>query len=182
MKQKIFAAAVFALVCTTVAAEERLRIFEQRELAVAVPKGWSYDASRNDRTGVQTMTFTAHDREAVLLISFFPDPANALATKKAVLTKIEETLSPMLQGAVEKAVVTKMVDTSDGVAGHTTFTDRKLVGRDVSPGEWRTATAGIRSWPGAFAMFTLLSNDPKSATSATALDIALKGVAEVQQP
>ena len=173
---------LFALLWAAAAfgANRTVEIFQGRQVTIAAPTGWTFEATRDEKTGVQTMVLDDPSGEIKLALSFLPDSTNRLASKAAVEAQMQAVFADMLQGAVEtemKIVITEAP--GGGFEGHTIFTDRQFIGREIPKDERRLATAGIRSWPGFFAVFTILSNDSTSDAYNAALKLVQSGVTAV---
>jgi len=136
-----------------------------------VPDGWSFKESRDAKNGLQTAMLGDASGEIVLQISFFPDAANKFGTKAAIEAEIRRDFTDMLEGAVERELRVVTTETAGGFESHAVFTDRRFAKGEVPPSERRMATPGLRSMPGAFIVFTLLSNQTDSAAYKTALDV-----------
>lgn len=148
-----------------------LTIFQQRQVSIAVPDGWTYAESRDAKTGVQTATIDDPSGEIQLSVSFFPDQAKRLATKAALEKQMRALFAEYVPGSVEQKMNFTFTETSDGIEGHVVFTDRALAGKEIPKDQRLVSTTGMRSWPGAYAFFTLLSNQTKSEAYAQALKI-----------
>ena len=157
-----------------------LTVFQGRKISTALPAGWSYDTSRDPRTGVQTIAIGDPTGEIELSLSFFPDSQNRLASQQALEAEIRRDTDFYLEGAVEKAASITFFRSTDRLGGYAVFTDRSLVGRKVPPSQRLYSTVGIRSWDGAFLLFTLLSNSRDSASYAQALELVRVGVSEAR--
>jgi hypothetical protein len=176
---RLLALALVLFVATQLAAATRtIRIFEKRQIVIAVPEGWKFNNTKDNQTGVQTVTFDDRAETVDLRASFLPDSENHLATREALEARMRETFAPMLEGSVEKEMEFTFRDTADGTLGYTVFTDKKLVDGDVPPNEWRYATVGIRSWPGVAMNFTILSNDLDSEAYKKALEVVTSGLGQ----
>lgn len=148
-----------------------LSIFQQRQISIAVPDGWTYAESRDERTGVQTATIGDPSGEIQLSISFLSDQANRLATKPALEKQMRTLFEEYVSGSVEQKMTFTYAETADGIEGHVVFTDRSLAGKEIPKDQRLVSTTGLRSWPGVYAFFTLLSNQTRSEAYATALEI-----------
>jgi hypothetical protein len=174
----------FALlfVCAHAFAEVKsITIFQNRRIAVDVPEGWTYSDSKDGDTGVQTVLVEQEDG-VKLAASFLPDSENRLAKRDAMEGLMKQAFSDMLAGAVEKEMRITYVNTADGYAGLTVFTDKKLEGvKEVPPDERRYATSAVRRWPGVMMMVTILSNNTNSPAYQQALTLLSKGFQQVSK-
>ena len=151
-------------------------IFQGRPVTVAAPEGWTYAESRDKETGVQTLELADPSGEVKVALSFFPDEENRLGSKAAIESFMRKAFAGMLETAVEREMKIVSSEVAGGFEGHTVLTDKKYVGRDVPKEQRRLATVGIRSWPGAFGLFTVLSNESESAAYKSALELIRSGV------
>jgi hypothetical protein len=166
--------------------EKTVVIFENRQLAIALPRNWTFSESRDTRTGVQTIAIADAKGEIELQVSFLPDPEGRLASREALEGEMQKAFTPYLEDAVEKGMKFVVFDGPDGVGGYTTFTDRRFVGQKVPDGERLLSTTGMRSWPGVHLIFTLLSNSADTGTYREALELVRTGIrqtskAQIQQ-
>jgi hypothetical protein len=151
-------------------------IFQGRPVTVAVPDGWTFAESRESGTGIQTLALEDPTGEIKLRLSFFPDSENRLGSKEAIEAAMKKYFAAILSGAVEREMKIVSSDAPGGSEGHAVFTDKQFAGREVSKNERRLATTGMRSWPGVFGLFTVLSNQSESAAYKTALEVVRAGV------
>lgn len=161
-------------------AEERsVAIFEGRKISASVPKGWKFGEASDPRTGVQTLEWLDPSGEVQLDISFLPDSKGRLATRAGLEAEMKRTFPFYLAEAVEREMKFTSLETADGRCEYTSFTDRRLVGREIPEGERLISTTGIRSWKGVYLLFTLLSNSRDTEAFRRALEIVRSGVKEV---
>lgn len=164
---------------TASAAQPRtITIFQQRQIAIPVPDGWTFADSRDDKTGVQTVTLKDRSGEIELSVSFFPDQANRLSTKAGLEKQMRTLFAEYVAGSVEGKMNLTFRETADGIMGHAVFTDRELAGHEIPKDQRLNSTTGLRSWSGVYAFFTLLSNQTKSDAYATALELVRSGMQE----
>lgn len=157
---RILPAALLLLLAVSALAGEEPSVIE-----VAAPPGWTLSAGRDKNS------FHLTSGTTVLDASIYPDEKNAMATKEALEGLMRQSFGHMLEGAVQTEMTFAFADTPGGFMGHTVFTDKKWVGREIPKNEWRHATAGVRRWPNAFVHFTILSNDLESEEYRQALDV-----------
>lgn len=174
----LLALALVAATRLAVAETKSVEIFEGREISVEVPSGWQSMHSRDDSSGVQTLSFEDPRGEIKLDISFFPDTKERLATREGVEAEMRSAFRTYRAAAVEREMKFTFVDEIDGFCGYTSFTDRSLVGKTPPTGERLISTTGIRSWKGAYLMFTLLTNSVDSKPYREALAIVTKNLRE----
>jgi hypothetical protein len=171
------------LMAGAVNAEERLvTIFERRQISVSVPTGWRFEESRDSKTGVQTVEIVDPKREIQLNASFLPDPEGRLAARGGLEAEMRRVFAFYLTGSVEREMKFTSLDVPGGVGAYTSFTDSALVGRKVPNGEHLISTIGIRSWKGAYLIFTLLSNSRDTDPYLKALEIIRAGLKEAREP
>jgi hypothetical protein len=133
------------------AVTKTIRIFDKRQIVIAVPEGWKFNLTKNGDVPVIHLEDRA---DAVNLdASFFPDADNELATEEALEARMRDLFAP-----VDAETTFTFTKTSDGVEGHAHLGD---------------ATKGIRSWPGVYLVFTITGDDAK------ALEIVTNALREV---
>jgi hypothetical protein len=178
---RTFVLLALALVVATrlaVAETKSVEIFEGREISVEVPEGWQSMHARDATTGVQTLSFEDPRGEIKLDISFIPDSEGRLATRAGLEAQMRSAFSDYKAGAVEREMKFTFVEVVGGLCGYTSFTDRSLVGKKPPAGERLISTTGIRSWKGAYMIFTLLTNSVDSKPYRDALTIVTKDLRE----
>jgi hypothetical protein len=182
MRIRSLLSAALLFVCAHAFAEVKsVTIFQDRRITVDVPEGWTYSDSRDGDTGVQTLLVEQADG-VKLEASFLPDSENRLEKRDAMEGLMKQAFGDTLEGAVEKEMRITFVDTADGYAGLTVFTDKKLEGvKEVPPDERRYATSAVRRWPGVMMIVTVLSNDTNSPAYQQALTLLSKGIRQVSK-
>jgi hypothetical protein len=142
----------------TFAATRTIRIFDKRQIVIAVPEGWKFNVSKHNQTGVHTVTI--EERDGVKLTgSFFPDANNELATDEALEARMRDLFAP-----VSDETKFEFTETVDGRAGYAVMGN---------------ATKGVRSWPGAFLVYTISAEDRESESYAKAVEVIREGLREV---
>jgi hypothetical protein len=153
------------------AKEESLIIFGERRVMIAVPDGYVFSSSRDDR-GIITAKITDPKQKVDLAVYFLPDPNGKLTTEDGQNSFVAELCQPYAEGSVEKSYDFKALEPRTGSGTYCVFTDASLVGKfPFPPGEFLNITNGVKSWPGCFMVFTLLSNDTTSKEYQTALKL-----------
>jgi len=153
------------------AKEESLILFQDHHLMIAVPEGYLFSSGRDDR-GIISVKVTDPREKIDLQVSFFPDANNRLATEDGQTSSVAELCQPYAEGSVEKSYDFKPLDPSAGSGTYCVFTDASLVKKMPFPrGEFLNVTCGVKSWPGCYLIFTLLSNDTTSKEYQTALKL-----------
>jgi hypothetical protein len=176
-----FAAAFTAAAASAVslASVKSISIFQGRRISTSVPEGWSFSDTVDKRNGVQTIEIRDPAGEIELSVSFFPDTEGRLSTKAAIEAEIRKDTDFYLSGSVEREIAIVPLGSSKDLGAFAVFTDRNLVGKAIPSTERLYSTVGIRSWDGAFLLFTLLSNSRDAERYRTALDIVRTGIVEV---
>jgi uncharacterized membrane protein YgcG len=162
--------------------ERRVSIFQERQISVSVPTGWRLEESRDPRTGIQTLRLVDPRSEIRVDVSFFPDPEDRLVTREGLEAEMRKAFAFYLTGAVEREMKFASLDVTSGIGEYTFFTDRSLSGREIPEGERLISTVGIRSWKGAYLIFTLLSNSRDAVPYRLALEFIRTGLKEVSGP
>ena len=160
------------------AADRPVEILGGRKISVAVPKDWTFTESREPKTGTQALNWRDPSGQVRLDISFYPDDNGWVGTREGLEAEMDKVFVFYRDGAVEKEKKSVNLKPASGIGAYMTFTDRSLVGKELPPGEHRISTTGIRSWKGAYLVFTLLSNSRDSAPYLQALEIVRSGVKE----
>jgi len=161
---------------------KQVTIFENRIVTVHVPAKWRMDEVREPTTGVQTVELADPDATVNLQLSFFPDSEGKLTSRENLEAKMRQVFAPYLRQSVEQDMKITVESTRDGIMGFTSFTDRSLIGKPIPKGEHLISTTGIRSWKGAYLLFTLLSDSPEVETRTTAMDVVRHGLDQTAGP
>jgi len=155
----------------TAAKEESLIIFQEHRVTIAVPDGFVFSSSRDDH-GVVMAKITDAKQKVDLSVYFMPDPQGKLTTEDGQNSFVAELSQPYAEGSVEKSYDFKPLEPHVGSGTYCVFTDASLKGKfPFPPGEFLNITNGVKSWPGCFMVFTLLSNDTTSKEYLTALKL-----------
>ncbi len=161
---------------------QSIRAFQQREILIPVPPRWILREEQKEYLPVSVVTITHSSNEVMLMASFFPDTTGKMVSRKACEKLLQEDWEKNPKGgrkiALEKNPNIRFCKTPDGMAAWYSLTDSTLVGRDIPPNQWLYVTSAIRSWKGAFAHFTILSNSLDSEEYHLAKDLALSGIME----
>jgi hypothetical protein len=176
---RVLAALILLLSAGGVGAAERpVEILGGRKLSVQVPKDWTFEEVRDPKSGIPALRWLDPSGEIRLDVSFFPDANGWVSTREGLDAEMEKIFTFYRDGAVEKEKKAVNLKPASGIGAYMSFTDRSLVGKKLPPGERLISTTGIRSWKGAYLVFTLLSNSRDSAACRQALDIVRSGVKE----
>lgn len=138
--------------------EETVFLFENRRVAVAVPDGFGFASSKDDR-GLITVRLADRKEKASLQITFLPDGEGRFATARSRKEFIHENFQEYVGASVEKAMQFEELEPKEGSGTYCVFTDANLVGKTkLPPGEFQHSTTGVKAWPGVVAVFTVMSN------------------------
>jgi hypothetical protein len=164
------------------ASSELITIFEGRRVDVPVPLGWTFEDKLDPKTGIRAVVLKDPKNEVQLDVSFLPDPEGRMGTRQTLEDEARRLFSAYLSQAVETEVKLTSFNSRDGIGVYASFTDRTLDPKHIPEGEKLMSTTGIRSWSGAYLLFTLLANSADSASYKTALQLAKSGISEVKSP
>ena len=138
-------------------AEQSVFLFENRRVSIALPDGFGLVTTKDER-GLLTVRIANPADTANLQITFVPDSDGQLASSRGRMELMVRAFQAYVEGSVEKAMQFEELQPKAGSGTFCTFTDAKLVGsKELPPGEFRLATAGVKAWPGVGAVFTLFS-------------------------
>lgn len=168
-----------ALVAKEKARDETLILFEQRRVAIAVPVGFVF-TSNKDEQGFITARLSDPKDKVSLQISFLPDSEGEYSTARGRKELMVKSFQQFVTGSVEQAMQFEELEPRTGAGTFCVFTDSSLVGKaKLPPGEYLNSTAGIKSWRGCFAVFTLMSNDTKSDEYRAAMKVLRESLSEL---
>lgn len=180
-----FVAAALLLALTPAARPlepQTVTLFEGRQISVPVPEGWKYEEGQDPHHGIPTVRIEAPKEEIVLEVSFFPDPDGRLASREDLETEARRLFDFYLETSVEKEMRPTSFETPDGLGIYTSFTDSKLDPKKIPEGEKLISTTGIRSWKGAYMIFTLLTDTTGSSAYKKALELVRSGIRQTKAP
>jgi hypothetical protein len=173
---------VLALAPAVSAKEETLILFQDHNLTIDVPEGYLFSSGRDER-GIISVKISDPKEKIDLQVSFFPDAKNRLATEEGQMSSVAELCQPYAEGSVEKSYDFKALEPQSGTGTYCVFTDASLVKKmPFPPGEFLNVTCGVKSWPGCYLIFTLLSNDTTSKEYQTAMKLVKASFAEKPDP
>ncbi len=160
---------------------QSLQIFQQRQIFVPTPAGWTYRVEGGAFSMVPTFSLTHNSNEVNVLVSVFPDAARKMDSFEAIehFVRFSWEQLPDRQTAVDKVLRIEKASNGHGKTVWHKYTDGALVGLPIPPNQWLHVTKGIRAWGGLFLQFTVLSNSLESADYRLGRDIALSGVREL---
>jgi hypothetical protein len=162
--------------------EETIPLFENHQVTISVPAGFSC-ARNKDQRGL-TAVHIAHPKDkASLQITFFPDPDGQMTTPRAQKELMHETFFSYVETSREKAMQFVDLEPRAGKGTYCVFTDAGLIGKaPYPPGDFLHVTAGVKAWPGVFAVFSIFSNDTTSAEYRELLNTLRDSVQEKAAP
>jgi hypothetical protein len=141
--------------------ELSVALSENREVNVAVPEGFKFEAGNEDSGPV--MKLSDEKMSVTLDVQFLPDPERRFGNARARKEQMNELFFSFVESSTEKAMQFEELDPKVGAGTYCVFTDAKLVGKtSLPPGEYLHLTVGIKAWPGVIAIFRCFSNDTKS--------------------
>ncbi len=138
--------------------EETVFLFENRKVTVAVPDGFGFASSKDER-GLITVRLADRKEKASMQITFLPDGEGQFATARGRKEFMHENFQEYVGASVEKVMQFEELDPKEGSGTYCVFTDANLVGKTkLPPGEFQHSTTGVKAWPGVVAVFTVMSN------------------------
>ena len=159
------------------AKEETLTVFDQRHVVIAVPEGFAFSFSQ-DAKGITTVLLANPAHQIELQLAFLPDAPALLVDEEQRKGFIAKAFLPYAEGSVEKSFDFQALAPRASAGTYVVFTDASLVGKLPPPGQFLRVTCGIKAWPGAFVVFTLLSNETTSRDYHAALTLLRESVQE----
>lgn len=163
-------------------APRTVTVFEARQFSMPVPHGWTCEESRDADRGLQTLLLEAPGKEVILQVTFLPDPDGRVSKRSGLEAEARRILAPFLESSVERVIDLTFVDAPDGTSAYGKFTDGKLDPKHIPEDEKLISVTGLRSWKGAYALFTVLTNSTDSGAFKKALEIATSGLRQVKAP
>jgi hypothetical protein len=162
--------------------EETLSLFENRKVTVAVPDGFEAVVHKGDE-GIHQVVLSDAKKRVSLDIVFLPDPEEKFKQARPRREMLAEQFSDYVDSSTEKGMQFEELQPRTGAGTYCVFTDAKLIGKtDLPPGEYLHVTAGLKTWPGVFALFRLFSNDTTSPEYAAAMKLLRESVEEKLSP
>ncbi len=169
------------LVCTPVFAkpqEETVFLFQNRKVTVLVPDGFGFASNKSDR-GIMTLELVDPKDRVRMQITFLPDLEGRFAAARTQKEFMNETFHDFVDTSVEKAMQFEELEPKTGSGTYCVFTDAKLVGKTkLPPGEYLHSTAGLKTWPGVVAVFTVFSNEITSKEYQSVMTMLRQSVQE----
>lgn len=162
--------------------EQTIALTVDRKVVLAVPNGFTLNAGTAD-TGAVAVKLASVNDGVTLEVQFMPDPEGKYAGARARKELINELFIQFVESSTEKAMQFEELDPRTGAATYCIFTDASLVGKtELPPGEYRHFTAGVKVWPGVFAVFRCFSNDTNSVEFKAMLEMLRSSVDEKPVP
>ena len=162
--------------------EETVFLFENRRLALAVPDGFGYASSKDER-GLINVQLAAPKDKATLHLLFIPDPEREFANARTRKEKMVDLFQEYVDSSTEKGMQFEELEPRTGVGTFCVFTDAKLAGKtEFPPGEYLHFTTGLKVWPGVVAIFRLFSNDTNSSEYKALMKMLRESVQEKPVP
>lgn len=162
--------------------EETLSLFENRKVVVAVPEGFDFVVNKGDG-GIQQVMLHDPKKRVSLDIVFLPDPEEQFKPARPRREMLAEQFSDYVDSSSEKGMQFEELEPRTGAGTYCVFTDAKLIGKtDLPEGEYLHLTAGLKTWPGVFAVFRLFSNDTSSAEYQAAMKLLRESLEEKLSP
>ena len=161
---------------------ETLTLFENRKVVVAVPEGFACTVNQGD-AGIYQVVLSDANKRVSMDIVFLPDPEEQFNQARARREMVAEQFGEYVDSSSEKGMQFEELQPRIGAGTYCVFTDAKLVGKpELPPGEYLHVTAGLKAWPGVFALFRLFSNDTSSAEYQAAMNLLRESVQEKLGP
>lgn len=162
--------------------EQKVALSEDREVVVAVPEGFSFEAG-TAQSGAVSMKLAAEGNAVTLDVEFLPDPEGKFASARARREQMYELFASFVDSSTEKAMQFEELNPRTGAATYCVFTDAGLVGKTkMPPGEYLNLTVGVKTWPGVLAVFRCFSHDTTSASYQAVLEMLKQSLDEKPVP
>ena len=182
---QVLLSGAFALAAVAAAGaqrEENVFLFGNRKVAVAVPAGLGFASNKDDR-GLITVRIGHPQDKISAQITFLPDPDGQYATARARKEFMNENFQGYVGSSVEKAMQFEELEPRVGAGTYCIFTDASLVGKtSLPPGEFLHSTAGLKTWPGIVAIFSVFSNETTSKDYQAVMKMLRESVQEKPVP
>ena len=177
-----FLALLIGPAAATKSLEETIFLFENRKVAIAVPDGFGFASSKDDR-GLITVRLADPKDKVSLQMTFLPDGEGRFASARGRKEFIHENFQEYVGPSVEKAMQFEELDPKEGAGTYCMFTDASLVGKSkLPPGEFQNSTTGMKAWPGVVAVFTVMSNGTTTREYQAVLAMLRESVRERPAP
>lgn len=179
----LLAVAAFLLFSGAISGDDvrTVTIFEGRQIAVAVPAGWRFDAQLDPHHGSPIVHLQDPAGEVAVVLAFFPD-GRAHPDREDLEADARNLFEPYLEHAIEKEMDLTYFDAPDGAGVYASFTDEDLDPRGTPADARLISTAGLRSMKGVSVLFTLLTGSRESAPYRRALDLVRGELRQVKTP
>jgi hypothetical protein len=189
MKSLLKVSAVLCLLLPVVEAgvtmqphEESILLFEGRKVAINVPAGFDYAVNKVDAGAYQVKLGDPKNRVSLEIV-FLRDADEQFKGARARREMLNEQFGEYVDSSSEKAMQFEELEPRVGGGTYCLFTDSKLIGKtELPPGEYLHLTAGVKAWPGVFALFRLFSNETTSEEYQAAMKMLRESVEERPVP
>lgn len=178
----ILAAAQAAFAAAPKEREETVFIHQNRRVTVTVPEGLGYAMEKDDR-GLLTVRIADRKDQLSMTITFAPTAPDRFQSARDRKDFIAENFRGLVDNSVEKAMQFEELDPKIGGGSYCVFTDPTLVGKPrPSSDDFQYYVAGVKTWPGVMAVFSVYCQDLGSKEYAAALRILRESVHEKPSP
>lgn len=168
-----------ALVAPARAKDESVFIFQERQVSINLPEGYTLTSRRDEQGNISVQVIDVKQKTD-LAVRFLPDPRGRLAAEEGQMRFVADLAQPYAEGSVEKSYDFKPLEPHTGSGTYCVFTDASLKGKMPFPaGEYLNVTCGVKAWPDCVLVFTLLSNDTTSKEYEAALKLIRDSFEEI---
>lgn len=159
--------------------QETLFLFENRQVAFAMPAGFGFATSKNEQ-GIFTVLIADRKDRAALQMTFLPDPQGRFGAARSRRELIFENFQHFVDASVEKTMQFEELEPRTGTGTYCVFTDAALAGKTkVPPHSYLRSVAGVKAWPGVVAVFTLQSNGTATKEHQLLMSMLRESVQEI---
>jgi hypothetical protein len=142
--------------------DQTVFLFQNRKVVISVPAGLGFSSEKAEN-GAMVVRVADRKETVSLSITFLPDPEERFTSARTRKEFMAENFHAYVENSVEKAMQFEELEPKTGAGTYCVFTDASLVGKSKPPrGEFLQSTAGVKTWPGVIAVFSLFSNDTAS--------------------
>jgi hypothetical protein len=162
--------------------EQKVALTEDREIVIAVPEGFAFEAGKA-QNGAVAVKMAGEGNAVTVDLEFLPDPEGRFIGARARKEQMYELFATFVDSSTEKAMQFEELEPRTGGGTYCVFTDASLVGKTkLPPGEYLNLTVGVKAWPGVLAIFRCFSHDTKSPAYQAVLEMLKKSVDEKPVP
>ena len=145
-------------------------------LVIRTPAGWKQDGGKPQPEAPPMIGLTTPGGLQINL-TMIADPDGRFTTPEAVDDLVTMANQRYVANSIEKTPKLTRLTAKVGHGSYCTFTDSRLVGvATPAAGEYRNVTSGVYVTGKQAVIFTILSNDTKSAEFQSALDLVSNGI------